>query len=140
MSVLTAKEIYRLIDGCPSLLEGYVDLAAQVQPNGFDLTLRTIAAINEPGRLAVAAEQRLIPEGTSLDFDADGFIDLAAGAYKITFNEVVNLPLDLMALARPRSSLLRCGVVVHSAVWDAGYSGRSQSLMVMHNPAGFRLQ
>jgi len=46
----------------------------------------------------------------------------------------------LMALARPRSSLLRCGVVVHSAVWDAGYSGRSQSLMVVHNPAGFRLQ
>jgi dUTP pyrophosphatase len=45
-----------------------------------------------------------------------------------------------MALAMPRSSLLRCGVTVHTAVWDAGYSGRSQSLMVVYNPRGFRLQ
>jgi dUTP pyrophosphatase len=45
-----------------------------------------------------------------------------------------------MALGRPRSSLLRCGVTVGMAVWDAGYSGRSQSLMVVYNPQGFRLQ
>ena len=45
-----------------------------------------------------------------------------------------------MALGRPRSSLLRCGVTVNTAVWDAGYSGRSQSLLVVYNPLGFRLQ
>ena len=45
-----------------------------------------------------------------------------------------------MDLARPRSSLLRCGVTVGTAVWDAGYSGRSQSLMVIYNPQGIRLQ
>ena len=45
-----------------------------------------------------------------------------------------------MALATPRSSLLRCGVTVNTAVWDAGYSGRSQSLLVVYNPGGFRLQ
>ncbi|HLB27762.1 MAG TPA: deoxyuridine 5'-triphosphate nucleotidohydrolase, partial [Dehalococcoidales bacterium] len=43
-------------------------------------------------------------------------------------------------LGRPRSSLLRCGVTVNTAVWDAGYSGRSQSLLVVYNPLGFRLQ
>jgi len=42
-------------------------------------------------------------------------------------------------LGRPRSSLNRCGVSIHSAVWDAGYSGRSQSLLVVYNPLGFRL-
>ncbi len=62
------------------------------------------------------------------------------GAYIITYNEIVNLPTDVMALARPRSSLLRCGVTVDTAVWDAGYSGRSQSLMVVYHPRGFRLQ
>ncbi|MCX6005488.1 MAG: deoxyuridine 5'-triphosphate nucleotidohydrolase, partial [Chloroflexi bacterium] len=61
------------------------------------------------------------------------------GAYLVTFNEVVNLPVDIMALARPRSSLNRCGVSIHSAVWDAGYSGRSQSLLVVYNTHGFRL-
>jgi dUTP pyrophosphatase len=45
-----------------------------------------------------------------------------------------------MALARPRSSLLRCGVNIGTAVWDAGYSGRSQSLMQVLNAKGFRLQ
>jgi dUTP pyrophosphatase len=28
---------------------------------------------------------------------------------------------------------------MHSAVWDAGYSGRSQSMLVVYNPHGFRL-
>ena len=54
-------------------------------------------------------------------------------------NEIVHIPNDIMALALPRSSLLRCGVSIHTAVWDAGYSGRSQSLMVVYNPYGFRL-
>ena len=44
-----------------------------------------------------------------------------------------------MALARPRSSLLRSGVSIHNAVWDAGYSGQSQALMVVYNEHGFKL-
>ena len=58
----------------------------------------------------------------------------------ITYNEIVHIPTTLMALARPRSSLLRCGVSIGTAVWDAGYSGRSQSLMIVYNAAGFRVQ
>ncbi len=78
-----------------------------------------------------------LPVGTQITFQVPGIIP---GTYNITFNEVVHLPRDLMALATPRSSLLRCGVSVHTAVWDAGYSGRSQSLMVVYNPRGFRLE
>ena len=63
-----------------------------------------------------------------------------AGAYLITYNEIVHLPKNVIALATPRSSLLRCGVTVHTAVWDAGYSGRSQSLLIVYHPQGFRLQ
>jgi dUTP pyrophosphatase len=58
----------------------------------------------------------------------------------ITYNEIVHLPKNIMALGRPRSSLLRCGVNVGTAVWDAGYEGRSQSLLLVHNPHGFRVQ
>ena len=46
---------------------------------------------------------------------------------------------DVMALAYPRSTLLRCGVTVFTAVWDPGYSGRAEALLVVHNPVGFRL-
>ena len=50
------------------------------------------------------------------------------------------MPLDLMALAMPRSSLLRCGVSIHTAVWDAGYQGRSEALMTIYNNKGFSVK
>ena len=45
-----------------------------------------------------------------------------------------------MALGRPRSTLGRIGATIHTAVWDAGYEGRSTSLLAVLNPAGIRLQ
>ena len=41
----------------------------------------------------------------------------------------------------PERQELRAGELrAHTAVWDAGYSGRSQSLLVVYNPQGLRLQ
>jgi dUTP pyrophosphatase len=138
--VLAQPEIRRLLKKKPPLVEGYISLEEQLQPNGVDLTLREVALSQSSGRVTVQNSQRLVPDLAPLVFDGMGFIDLMPGAYIITYNEIVNLPRDIMALARPRSSLLRCGVNVGTAVWDAGYSGRSQSLMVVYNPQGFRLQ
>lgn len=121
-------------------MESYVDLNEQIQPNGFDLTLRSIALLQSPGKITAKNDQRVISDLAPLVFDTQDFIDLMPGAYIITYNEIVHLPKNIMALARPRSSLLRCGVTIGTAVWDAGYSGRSQSLMVVYNPQGLRLQ
>jgi dUTP pyrophosphatase len=82
----------------------------------------------------------VISDLAPLVFDGLDSVELVPGAYIVTYNEIVHLPNNIMALATPRSSLLRCGVTVNTAVWDAGYSGRSQSLMVVYNPRGFRLQ
>lgn len=139
-AVLSRQEIQRLVKKKPPLIEGCIDLEEQLQPNGIDLTLRQIALTQSSGRIAAEDSQRLVSELSPLVFDGLGFIDLVPGAYIITYNEIVHLPKDIMALGRPRSSLLRCGVTVGTAVWDAGYSGRSQSLMVVYNPQGFRLQ
>lgn len=139
-TVLSRQDIQRLLQQEPPLIEGYVDLETQVQPNGFDLTLREIALPQTSGKIAASDNQRVISGLAPLVFDGMGFIDLVPGAYIITYNEVVHLPNNVMALARPRSSLLRCGVTVNTAVWDAGYSGRSQSLLVVYNHQGFRLQ
>ena len=92
------------------------------------------------GNIAVSNSQRAVSALSPLMFDGLDNIDLAPGAYIITYNEIVHLPRNIMALGRPRSSLLRCGVNVGTAVWDAGYSGRSQSLLVVYNPRGIRLQ
>jgi len=137
-AVLSKSDIYQLLQQKPPLVEGCIDLEQQVQPNGIDLTLREVAMLQSSGKIAVS--DRLVPNLAPLVFDGLGFIELMPGLYIITYNEIVHLPRNIMALARPRSSLLRCGVTVDTAVWDAGYSGRSQSLMVVYNPQGFRLQ
>jgi len=139
-AILSKQDIGKLIQQKPPLIEGYIDLEEQVQPNGIDLTLREVALLQSPGKIAVKNSQRVVSDLAPLVFDGLGFIDLVPGAYIITYNEIVHLPKNVMALARPRSSLLRCGVTVNTAVWDAGYSGRSQSLMVVYNSQGFRLQ
>ncbi len=139
-AVLSANDIRKLIDQNPPLVEGYLDLATQVQPNGFDITLRDISRLQTPGQIAVSNAQRIVSELFPLEFDGDGFIMLEPGIYSITYNEIVHLPNNVMALARPRSSLLRCGVTVGTAVWDAGYSGRSESLLNVYHPGGFRVQ
>lgn len=139
-TVLSGTEIRRLLKGKPPLVEGWVDLEQQLQPNGIDLTLREVSLLQSAGIIAVDNSQRQVSELAPLVFDGLGYIDLVAGIYLITYNEIVHLPEDITALAAPRSSLLRCGVTIGTAVWDAGYSGRSQSLMVVYNPQGFRLQ
>ena len=139
-AVLSKQDIQKLLKQEPPLIEGYIDLEQQVQPNGIDFTLREIAMLQSSGRIAVEDKQRLLSETTPLAFDGLNFIDLMPASYIITYNEIVHMPKNVMALATPRSSLLRCGVTINTAVWDAGYSGRSQSLMVVYNPQGFRLQ
>ncbi len=139
-AILSKQDIHRLLKAKPPLIEGFINLEEQVQPNGIDLTLREAALLQSSGKIAVSNSQRLVSDLAPLVFDGLGFIDLIPGAYIITYNEIVHLPKNVMALARPRSSLLRCGVNVDTAVWDAGYSGRSQSLMVVYNSQGFRVQ
>lgn len=138
--VLGRAELERRIMSERPLVSGWLDLATQLQPNGFDLTLQEIGRLAGAGAIGVDNADRVLPDVQPLAFNGDGFVTLAPGPYQIVYNEIVDLPNDLMALGRPRSSLCRCGVSIHTAVWDAGYRGRSTSLLVVDNPAGFRLQ
>jgi dUTP pyrophosphatase len=136
---LSREEILeRLKDEMP-LVDNLLNVEQQVQPNGVDLTVSDIALFSSPGSISVQNEKRVISSTAPLVFDGLGSMELMPGCYLVTCTEIVNLPRNVMALARPRSSLLRCGVAIHTAVWDAGYSGRSQALMTVYNPQGFRL-
>ena len=138
-AILSREDILEMLKATPPLVESLCDVQQQVQPNGVDLTVKEIALLSSPGSLNLRNEARVLSSTSPLVFDGLGGIDLLPGCYLVTHNEVVNLPKNIMALAMPRSSLLRCGVSIHNAVWDAGYSGRSQSLMVVYNSQGFRL-
>ncbi len=138
--VLSKKDIEKLLKCRPPLVEGIVQPEEQLQPNGVDLSLREISMLQSAGKIGASNSQRVVSDLSPLVFDGLGFIQLIPGIYSVTYNEIVNLPKNIMALATPRSSLLRCGVTINTAFWDAGYCGRSESLLVVYNPQGFRLQ
>jgi dUTP diphosphatase len=109
-----------------------------LQPNGIDLTLDAVWLFEAPGVLGTA--DRGLPSRTYLEGDAAGWLSLDAATYGIRYGEVVQMPPDCGGLCFPRSSLLRMGCFVPTAVWDAGYRGRGEGLLVVANPHGIRLQ
>src|SRR3990172_12777683 len=138
--MLSHDELVSLLNENPPLVEKMIDPGTQVQPNGIELTLQRVEVHDGSGSIAFDNSERRLPETKNLDFDNEGWMHLPGGSYKIVFNEIVNIPKNIAAIAKPRSSLLRCGVTVETAVWDAGYSGRSESLLVVYNDKGFRVK
>ena len=139
MSVLSREELRAALAATPPLVED-IEIDVQVQTNGIDLRVERVQRLSSPGLLGATDAVREPAAREDVPTDKDGWWDLHRGAYVVTYREKVNLPRDLMALARPRSSLLRSGVAIHTAVWDAGYSGRGEGLLSVLNPRGYRLQ
>lgn len=142
---LNRNEIAKLIKE-KNLIEGYFNLEVQLTPNGFDLTAAGIFEFGQPGALDFSNKERVVPEGKEIipqkenPQDKFGWWNLKKGAYKIITNEKVNLPRDLIALAFSRTSLLRMGAFTQHGVWDAGFKGRSEFVLVVENPFGIRLK
>jgi len=133
MTILTGGE-------ARGLVESMIDPETQTQMSGVELTLQKIERFNSAGAVAFDNKERKLPETEPLNFDEMGWIELTAGAYLVTFNEIVNIPKDVTAMARARSTLLRCGATLETALWDPGYRGRSQSLLVVYNLQGLKLK
>lgn len=123
-----------------ALVENMIDTETQTQMCGIELTLNRVERFTSAGAVAFDNSERKLPQTEPIDFDPSGWIDLTPGSYLVTFNEIVSIPKDVAALARPRSTLQRCGASLETALWDPGYRGRSQSLLVVYNPQGLRLK
>ena len=107
----------------------------QVQPNGVDLTLSAIEEPIDAGRIGrdgktVGNRQEITPSAVS---DDEETYYLAPGAYVVRYGETVRIPDGHVGFIYPRSSLLRNGCMLHTAVWDAGYEGQGAGLLVVHH-------
>lgn len=140
MTLLSENELKKMMNQTPPIVENLIDQDTQIQPNGIEMTLKEIRTIEGSGSVDFDNSERVIPDGVNLIFDDGEWIELPIGIYKVIFNEIVNIPKNIAAIAKPRSSLIRCGTSLETAVWDAGYRGRSESMLVVHNPSGFRLK
>jgi dUTP pyrophosphatase len=139
--MLNREEIKRLITN-DNLVSGYIDLDTQLTPNGIDLTVFEIWEFSGAGALDFSNKERVLPEYRQVaplkkkEGDKFGWWHLVRGAYKIVTNEAVALPLDLIGIAFPRSSLLRMGMFTQTGVWDAGFKGRSEFILIVENSKG----
>lgn len=142
---LNRDEINSLIKE-KELISGYVDLEVQLTPNGFDLTLERIFEFDSPGAVDFSNKERLIPKGKELlpekqkPLDKFGWWTMKPGAYKALTNETINLSNNLIAVSFPRSSLLRMGAFTQTGVWDAGFRGKSEFILVVQNQHGIKLK
>ena len=75
-----------------------IDPETQTQMCGMELTLQKIERFTSAGAVAFDNMERELPRTEPMDFDPSGWVDLAAGAYLVTFNEIVNIPRDVAAL------------------------------------------
>jgi len=116
-----------------NLMEGLH--ASQYQPAGIDITLKEVYNFKSPGMIDFDNKERKISDVEPLAFENEK-VSLKPGAYKVIFNEYVRIPKDVTAMCLPRSSLLRCGVTLECALWDPGYEGRSEALLVVRNEHG----
>jgi dUTP pyrophosphatase len=137
--MLNSKAVRHLIK-TQQLITGYVDLDKQLQPAGFDLSLKEVHAYWGAGAIDFDNKERKLAPTRQLKPDAEGWYTLQQGCYMIVYNEAVKMPLNVVALARSRSTVLRNAAAIETAVWDPGYQGRSSSLLVVHNPSGIRLR
>jgi dUTP pyrophosphatase len=121
------------------LIENFIDLETQLQPASFDLSLDEIYLLTSSASIDFTNKERKLPNYKKIEF-INEWIDLSEGIYLVSFNEIVNIPNDLIAFVRPRSSLVRSGATIFSSLWDPGYSGKSNCLLVVLNENGIRIK
>ncbi len=115
----------------------YVDKDKQMQQAGFDLTLKKVFRFKSPGKVDFSNEERRLADVEEMPFNEEGWLFLLQGSYKVVFNEYFKLPKHVAGFAFTRTTLLRSGVSLHFGVWDPGFEGMAEALMVVHNPQGF---
>ena len=126
----------------------------QIQPNGVDLRLKWVLEQREPGYLTrdgtnVGNRQTVHPEerefsppgsadGVEESSTAESWGDgretyyLTPGGYIVQYAETVSIPEGHIGFILPRSSLMRNSCMLNTAVWDAGYTGRGEGLLQVH--------
>jgi len=137
MSVLSGGDLIHYLRKEPPIVDKMKDPRVQVGVNGIDLSVGKVERFDGPGIVGFKSEDTTLPSLREVRIESSTHLD--PGAYKITYNEEIHVPMNFVAVARPRSTLLRLGVTVETALWDSGYEGISESLLLVHNPSGVDL-
>ncbi|AAB99105.1 deoxycytidine triphosphate deaminase, putative (dcd) [Methanocaldococcus jannaschii DSM 2661] len=107
----------------------------QIQQCGIDLRVWKIFKIEGEGVIDFSNEKRKLPNYIEIfNSEKDEHIKLDRGVYIVKVADYIKIPENVAGFAYPRSSLLRMGATLYSAVHDPGYEGRPEYLMQVFNP------
>lgn len=109
----------------------------EINPTGVDITLGSVLHIGS-GRLTMLKSGSATPRKVELrsteSKDGLNVYDVEPGYYEVKYNEVITIPDGHIGFILPRSTLMRNGVMLHTAVWDAGYEGEGSGGLSVHHP------
>jgi deoxycytidine triphosphate deaminase len=126
--ILSGEEISPLIQKVVK-----ADSGEQKQPAGYDVSVNRIHSFPKSKfNLGIAKGENSVLEEVPLVND---HFELEPGAYFVDLNEITTIPKDAIGILLPRSTLLRNGLDVRTALFDPGYSGQPKVMLVCHRPA-----
>lgn len=127
--ILSGQEISILIKQVTN-----ADSGTQQQPAGFDVSVNKIHSFPKTKHTfgITKGENSSLNEVPLVD---DYFELNEPGAYFVDLNEITTIPKDAIGILLPRSTLLRNGLDVRTALFDPGYSGQPKVMLVCHRAA-----
>ncbi len=126
--IFSGDEVSELINKVES-----VDSGQQIQPAGFDVTVsRAYTYPKSVFTIGVSKSENSKVE--ELLPNQEGYYEFGIGAYMLELNEITTIPKDAIGILLPRSTLLRNGIDVRTALFDPGYSGQPKVMLVCHRP------
>jgi dUTP pyrophosphatase len=109
------------------------DSGQQIQPAGYDVTLSKVYAHSKT-KYTLGVQKTENSKLEEIAPDEEGYLDLDPGVYLVVLNEITTIPNDAIGVLLPRSTLLRNGIDVRTALFDPGYSGQPSVMLVCHRP------
>ncbi|WP_423792523.1 deoxyuridine 5'-triphosphate nucleotidohydrolase [Methanocaldococcus indicus] len=105
----------------------------QVQQCGVDLRVWKIFEIEDGGEIDFTNEKRKLPNYKEIfNSEKDDYILLKRGEYLVKVYDYLKIPQNVAGFVYPRSSLLRMGATIYSAVHDPGYEGYPEYLLKVY--------
>lgn len=123
---LTGKQIIER-----GIVSGYIPEAIQQQ--GVDVRINNIRTLTGIGEVPAKGKTKL-PEYLDDVMDGNRWI-LSAGYYEVELMEGISMPDNAALIYKTRSSLVRCGAIVESGQFDAGFhTDKAGCFLVVHRP------
>jgi len=119
--------------------EGSFIISGDVQPNGVDIQVKNVYRVLDKDINAKVSEEDYVELDIFTDRETGKkyWIMQPKGAYLFQIDKMdlsrENTKIPLVGYVVPKSRFCRCGISVHSALWDVGYVGAGRVLVVNHS-------